>query len=197
MSLIPQSIPEGAIRFNTDSSKMEVWVGDKWMQVAVSSPNLDGGARGLFGGGGYPNNQNIIDFITISSAGNATHFGDLIKERKTGGGGTSNSVRGVVGGGSIPATDDGVSFIEFITLASEGNGTEFGNLTANTKYASAVGSQTRAVFSGGSRNDAASNIIDFIEIATGGNAQDFGDVAGTTVFYNNGLSDCHGGLGGF
>ena len=30
---VPQQIPEGAIRFNTDSSKMEVWIGDKWMQV--------------------------------------------------------------------------------------------------------------------------------------------------------------------
>ena len=44
MSFIPKQIPEGAIRFNTDSNKMELWVGDKWMQVAVSSSNLDGGA---------------------------------------------------------------------------------------------------------------------------------------------------------
>ena len=44
------AIPEGAIRFNTDSSKMEVWISDKWMQVAVSSPNLNGGARACFAG---------------------------------------------------------------------------------------------------------------------------------------------------
>ena len=155
--------------------------------------------RAMYCGGYVPGGNHVsdIDVVKFASLGNAIHFGDLIKKRKTNGGGTSNSVRGVVGGGTLPATDDGVNFIEFITLASEGNGTEFGNLTANTAYAGAVGSQTRAVFSGGSRNDAASNIIDFIEIATGGNAQDFGDVAGTTVFYNNGLSDCHGGLGGF
>ena len=155
--------------------------------------------RAMYCGGYTPGGNHVsdIDVVKFASLGNAIHFGDLIKKRKTNGGGTSNSVRGVVGGGTLPATDDGVNFIEFITLASEGNGTEFGNLTANTAYAGAVGSQTRAVFSGGSRNDAASNIIDFIEIATGGNAQDFGDVAGTTVFYNNGLSDCHGGLGGF
>ena len=155
--------------------------------------------RAMYCGGYTPGGNHVsdIDVVKFASLGNAIHFGDLIKKRKTNGGGTSNSVRGIVGGGTLPATDDGVNFIEFITLASEGNGTEFGNLTANTAYAGAVGSQTRAVFSGGSRNDAASNIIDFIEIATGGNAQDFGDVAGTTVFYNNGLSDCHGGLGGF
>ena len=155
--------------------------------------------RAMFCGGYTPGGNHVsdIDVVKFASLGNAIHFGDLIKERKTNGCATSNSVRGVVGGGTNPSTDDGLDFIEFVTLASEGNGTEFGNLTANTAYAGAVGSQTRAVFSGGSRNDAASNIIDFIEIATGGNSQDFGDVAGTTVFYNNGLSDCHGGLGGF
>ena len=53
MSFITQNIPEGAIRFNTDSSKMEVWIGDKWMIVSTSSPNLGdsssrAGARGVF-----------------------------------------------------------------------------------------------------------------------------------------------------
>ena len=41
----------GSIRYNTDSNKMECYVNDKWMIVSVSTPNLDGGARGLFGGG--------------------------------------------------------------------------------------------------------------------------------------------------
>ena len=50
MSLTPKQIPEGAIRYNTDSNKMEVWIGDKWMIVSVSSPNLDGGARGILVG---------------------------------------------------------------------------------------------------------------------------------------------------
>ena len=79
MSINPREIPEGAIRFNTDSSKMEVWNGLKWMQVAVSSPNLDGGARALFAGGlGTPGSiQDRIDFITISTQGDATDFGNL------------------------------------------------------------------------------------------------------------------------
>jgi len=153
-----------------------------------------GGYRQTSPGGNH--HVSDIDVVKFASLGNATNFGDLIKERKTGGGGTSNSVRGVVGGGSIPGTDDGVSFIEFITLASEGNGTDFGNLTADTVYAGAVGSQTRAVWRAGSRNDAASNIIDYIQIATGGNAQDFGDAICGTM-YMNGMSDCHGGLGGY
>ena len=48
MSLTPREIPTGAVRFNTDSSKMEVYIGSTWMEVSVSSPNLDGGTRGLY-----------------------------------------------------------------------------------------------------------------------------------------------------
>ena len=45
-------IPTGAIRYNTDSNKMECFDGTKWWQVAVSSPDLNGGGRGVFPGGG-------------------------------------------------------------------------------------------------------------------------------------------------
>ena len=51
MSFTPQEIPTGAVRYNTDSNKMEVYIGDTWMEVAVSSPNLDGGARAIRAGG--------------------------------------------------------------------------------------------------------------------------------------------------
>ena len=77
MSLTPKTpIPTGAVRYNTDSNKMEVYIGDTWMEVAVSSPNLDGGARGLIMGGnspGAPNSGrlNNIEFVTITSAGNS------------------------------------------------------------------------------------------------------------------------------
>ena len=75
MSLTPREIPTGAVRYNTDSNKMEVYIGSTWMEVAVSSPNLDGGARGLSWSYFYHHGKmwktNNIDFITISTAGNA------------------------------------------------------------------------------------------------------------------------------
>ena len=76
MSIIPESVPTGAIRYNTDSNKMECFNGTKWMQIAVSSPDLNGGGRGLNMAG--TNYVNVIDYVTISTAGNATDFGDLI-----------------------------------------------------------------------------------------------------------------------
>ena len=47
MSLPPQEIPLGAMRFNSDSQKLEYWNGGAWFQIHTFSPNLDGGARGL------------------------------------------------------------------------------------------------------------------------------------------------------
>ena len=50
MSINPVEIPTGAVRYNTDSNKMEVYIGSTWMEVAVSTPNLGNsaaGARGL------------------------------------------------------------------------------------------------------------------------------------------------------
>ena len=83
MSFPPSEIPLGAIRFNSDSQKLEYWIGDAWMQIKTFSPTLDGGARGLaIGGNTQPGGvTNKIDFITIASAGNASDFGDLQQER--------------------------------------------------------------------------------------------------------------------
>ena len=71
MSLPPQEIPLGAMRFNSDSQKLEYWMGSAWMQIQTFSPNLDGGARGLIMGGnspGAPNSGrlNNIEFVTIT-----------------------------------------------------------------------------------------------------------------------------------
>ena len=65
MSLPPVEIPLGAMRFNSDSQKLEYWNGSAWMQIQTFTPNLDGGVRGFFLGGGDPAPTNRIDFITI------------------------------------------------------------------------------------------------------------------------------------
>ena len=82
--------------------------------------------RGVFEGGDSGSTTNVIDFITIASAGNATDFGDTTAARETSGGGSS-SVRGIFMGGY---TSGDTNAIEFITIASAGNSTDFGDLTA-------------------------------------------------------------------
>ena len=94
----------GSLRYNTDSNKVELYDGSQWAEVQSSRPDLNGGARGVFGGGftgptPAAVTYNIIDYITISSTGNATDFGDLTNGRnyQTA---FSSSTRGIVTGGN-------------------------------------------------------------------------------------------------
>ena len=84
MSLPPSKIPLGAMRFNSDSQKLEYWMGSAWMQIKTFSPNLDGGVRGFAAGGTTPGYTATIDFYTIPTQGNASDFGDLTLARGNG-----------------------------------------------------------------------------------------------------------------
>ena len=178
MSLTPKTpIPEGAIRYNTDSNKMEVWIGDKWMIVATSSPNLDGGARAVFHSGRLTsgNDKNNIDFITISTAGNATDFGDSTQSTEAQNTScVSSKIRGLYAGGyTHPSGHRDV--IGFITFSSTGNSTDFGNLTQSRRAIAGVSNATRGVFCGG-LSPTNRDTMDFVTIASTGNAVDFGNL---------------------
>ena len=177
---VPQPIPTGAVRYNTDSNKMEVWIGDKWMQVAVSTPNLDGGARGIVMGGNPGTNR--IDFFTISTAGDATDFGDAndsVREATSAG---SNHTRGLTAGGYSDSSNSNTDRIGAITFSTTGNAADFGNLNEDLYQGAACASRERAVHFGGragSPTNTNRNTIQFVTIASTGNAQDFGDTTDT------------------
>ena len=77
MSLPPSDIPLGAMRFNSDSQKLEYWNGESWFQIQTFSPNLDGGARGFLWVVHIPSRDDIHGlYHDINSAGNAVDFGD-------------------------------------------------------------------------------------------------------------------------
>ena len=127
MSIIPVTVPTGAIRYNTDSNKMECFNGTKWYEISVSSPDLNGGSRGLFAGGvnlpsvtGY----NLIDFITIATTGNSQDFGDLTVTGQ-GVGANSNNLRGVFGGRTNPSKQQVIDYVE---IATTGNAVDFGEM---------------------------------------------------------------------
>jgi hypothetical protein len=66
MSLPPVEVPSGAMRFNSDSQKLEYYDGAQWLQVSTFSPNLNGGARGFWWWKKLLV-TNVIEYITISS----------------------------------------------------------------------------------------------------------------------------------
>ena len=178
MSLPPVEIPLGAMRFNSDSQKLEYWNGSVWMQIHTVSPNLNGGVRGIFTSrstspGVY---VNTVDYITISTQGDATDFGDTIGSGAYGST-FSSRTRGILGGGH--PNSNGSDTIQFFTIASTGDGTDFGNLTsARWIMGGGVSSQTRGIFVGGAiltSGNPNTNVLDYVTIASEGNAVDFGD----------------------
>ena len=87
--------------------------------------------RGIFAGGKDPAFTNRIDYVTIPSLGDAIDFGDLTRSEIFMSG-TSNNIRGIFAGGAndTPSSDTRKDTIDYITIASIGNATDFGNLLA-------------------------------------------------------------------
>ena len=178
----PQKLAEvGATRYNTDSNKIECYDGTKWMNIAVSSPDLGnstnsdnhGGTRGVYMGGDPGSGAtDAIDYINIESTGTAVDFGNLQSGGgRRGGRGCGSRTRGIHmgGAGSSPRFD----LIDYITLASEGTGIDFGNLKSD-RTCEAASNQTRGLAMGGSEPGSNTDKVDYITIASTGNAVTFG-----------------------
>ena len=154
--------------------------------------------RVIFAGGGQPSPlqyDNTIQFITIATTGNATNFGDTTTARR-GPGGVSSATRAVFAGGFSPGLSPTYrTDIDFVTIASAGNATDFGDLTLGRNAPASSSNGSRGVFMGGYIPSASTNTIDFITISTTGNASDFGDTTqGSPLGAGSGTSDSHGGL---
>ena len=233
MSIIPVTVPTGAIRYNTDSNKMECFDGTKWWQISVSSPDLGnstlsdnhGGTRGIWGGGNATPGpiHADIEYITISTQGNSIDFGSNISEGKRRCSGFGSRTRGFIAGGRTPTNRSTIDFVTFsstgtttawgdnlttvgttdnsgfanstrgvtksgytspgsagtldlLTMSSTGDVNDFGDLIANGDAGSACASPTRGLLAGGYQ-PANDNTITFVTITTTGNAQDFGDLS--------------------
>ena len=169
-------VPLGAMRFNSDSNKLEYWMGSAWFQIHTLSPNLDGGVRGIHGGGAATT-INTIQFITISTQGNAVEFGDF-PQRQYLTAATSSRTRGVwMGGYTNSPSSTYINSIQAVEMQSTGNGFDFGDLTQTAGYNGITGNQTRAIRLGGTAPvNPSTNVMDFVTIATTGNAVDYGDI---------------------
>ena len=129
-----------------------------------------------------------IEYVTTTSTGNGTDFGNLISAVAGPGlGMVCNSTRGVFGGGQ-PNTN----VIQYVTIQSTGNATDFGDLTTARFAPGSACSSTRGLFAGG-ETPSQSNIIDYVTIGSTGNATDFGDLT-ISVSRHGGGSNGHGGL---
>jgi len=88
------------------------------------------GTRGVFGGGWNGSANNRMDYLTIATGSAGGTFGNLTVSRG-GLAGVYDGTRGVFGGGSSIAFPETIySTMDYITIATTGNATSFGNLTA-------------------------------------------------------------------
>ena len=166
-----ETATSGSIRFNTDSSRLEIYNGNQWWQIEATSPELQtGGTRGVFIGGGSPY---AIDYINVDVTADAIDFGDSLSN--AGYVAAASSRTRAIGGGDAPSS---TNTIQFITIASTGNGQDFGDMTTTAHARSAVSNGTRGIIAGGNVSPTdgnATNIIDYVTIAQLGDAVDFGD----------------------
>jgi len=181
-------IPAGAMRFNSDSQKLEYWNGSAWFQVHTATPNLASagdrqpGARMIVAGG---NNYQApsadvhgeIQYFNIASTGNSVDFGTNLTQSRRRLGGMASSTRGVFSGGATPGSVTTQDFVEF---ASTGTCTAWGDTAsvAGTSDGMAFSNSTRGIVkSGYVAPTGATGTMDYITIASAGNTQDFGDLS--------------------
>ena len=149
--------------------------------------------RGLRAGGFVSAFSDTIDFVTISSTGDATDFGNLTQARGGYLGSISNNTRGLFAGGYADGPARRFNIIDYVTIPSTGDAVDFGDLTANRSApGNGVASPVRGVFFGG-YTPTQLNSIDYITISTLGNARDFGDCT-STVRSGAGASNATRGL---
>ena len=170
-----ETATSGSIRFNTDSSKLEIYNGEQWWEIDATSPELQtGGTRGIFGSGTTPGANNFIGFINVDTTGDSSDFGDLSYARR-GVAALASRTRGVFAGGRSSDNNG----IDFVTIASTGNAADFGDLTITSHHGTGISDGTRGIITAmenSSWTNNNSNRIDFITIASTGNANDFGDL---------------------
>ena len=137
-----------------------------------------GRGRGVYGGGGIssPTNPANISFIDVQSQGNTTTFGSLTSENRAWTHGFGSSTRAIWSGGGNTGGGTLTNTIDFVTIATTSNATDFGDATVATTWRGSFSNDTRGISGGGYLSPANINTIDFVTISNLGNATDFGDL---------------------
>ena len=112
--------------------------------TAIRDSSSTGGAssstRGVQGGGRRSGNSDVIEYITIASTGNAADFGDLVgAQAEPGCAAASNKTRINYFGGTDSPSENAINVMQYITVATTGNTTDFGDLGAVIKKNGALG----------------------------------------------------------
>ena len=95
-----------------------------------TSGSMTSSTRMVMQAGVNPSGQNTIDYITMASLGDAIDFGDVSSTMREFSSSTSSPTRGVFNTGSTGLGTPTNNTIEYLTIATTGNSSDFGDLTA-------------------------------------------------------------------
>jgi len=155
--------------------------GDLNTSDAFYNSSCSSSTRGLFIGGGSGGStlNEYIEYVTISTTGNATNFAQMSSVGSPTGRGAyfaaacSNSTRGVFARAKTNSSGGEVRDINYLTISTTGTTSDFGDFTSNQQgYNGALASPTRGVWilRSGSYN------MEYVTIASTGNSTDFGSI---------------------
>ena len=166
----------------------------------TGTSSLSNSTRACFAGGDDGDARDVICYITLSSTGDATDFGDLTIARYYIVG-MASATRGLWCGGE--ASNDATTRVDYITVASTGNAIDFGGVNTSGSpggaWAGAGGANTvTGIYAGGSNNGSSSamNIIEERTIASLGDFSDFGDLSTTRMWMGGASSSTRVLFGG-
>ena len=163
--------------FDITSASNAADFGDLYSSPYYAAGGISNGSRGIFSGGV---GRNDIAYITTSSLGNSTDFGDMTYQsidansNTYGHAGCSDNTRGLFMGG-YHANGNGTNQIHYITILTAGNSVDFGDLAQSREHGSGASNGTYGATAGGQAPSLINN-IDRVTIQTTGNATDHGDL---------------------
>ncbi len=141
-----------------------------------------GSGRGIIAGGAESLSSpytisDRMQYITISTTGNAVDFGNLSLARYYVRG-TASSTRGVFAGGTSPGPAV-TNTIDYVVISSQGGANDFGDMSVARNGLAVFGNQTRGVLAGGYDNPISTqtSLMEFVNIATTGGVSNFGDLS--------------------
>ena len=162
----PEVPIEGTVRYNRDLNTLEFYNGVEWRQFTVS------GANGRILIKASKVNVNETHYVQASTLGNSIDFGTAFNGAY-GAAGMSNNIRAVYSGGwSTPSNN---LDIEYYTIASKGNGVDWG-ANGNGWGMGAISNSTRGIAGGGDYPSPFTNQMEMHLFSTTGSKVDYGDL---------------------
>ena len=163
---------------------------DYYTYGASATCNLDravlwGGYQYDLGDGNGAGTVDTIQYLNPDTANGTSDFGNISAGHNRYGSGMNDATRSLNNGGDKGTQTQSSSTpypgnaIHYVTIATTGNSTSFGNLLGNYRESSATSDETRGVIMGGYVSSSTDD-IQYVTIQSPGNAATFGNLAHST-----------------